>query len=204
MIKGIKKNKYNFKTAKPAWIGLYIYAYARCHMYDTIISTGEVIYMDTDSALITKKFYKKLMKNKPEMFGNKFGQYEEEIGKGYKCIIISPKTYCVISKSEGKSKYKCKGVRKTDKIIPLDRIEEFNNMNLEELHNEYNNLEDKALTWDFFNILYKNNECYILTSQIRKSLVNFEKKIFDLKQIFMIKRISVKQNDINIEYISLF
>ncbi len=200
MIKGIKKNKYNFKTAKPAWLGLYIYAYARCHMYDTVISTGKVIYMDTDSALLTKEDYKELKKNSPEMFGNEFGQYEEEIGEGYKCITISPKTYCVVSKSKGKSKYKCKGVRKTDKIIPLDRIDEFNNMTLEELHNEYYNLEDKALTWEFFDTLYKNKECYILTSQIRKSLVNLEKKIFNLKQIFMIKRISVKGNDINIEY----
>lgn len=45
-----KIEKYN----RPLYLASFIYAYARGHLYDHILSRYDVLYMDTDSALMTK------------------------------------------------------------------------------------------------------------------------------------------------------
>jgi DNA polymerase type B, organellar and viral len=48
---------YNPKTAKPSYLAVFIYAHARTYMYDTLYSRYDVIYTDTDSAVLKQKDY---------------------------------------------------------------------------------------------------------------------------------------------------
>lgn len=145
-IKGEKRvYNYNRDFVKPCQFGVFIYAYARRHMYDNIISKYDVQYMDTDSAFLKiddyynfledhavenikdkmpklkkemrkEEYYKMLEKNSTFM-GNEFGKLKEEIGEntGKESIYLAPKCYFVEAKIEKNSKRKFKGVGKGDK-----------------------------------------------------------------------------------------
>ena len=51
------------------YIGTLIYSYSREHMYENVIRDYDIIYQDTDSALITHEEYVRLLKNRPDMIG---------------------------------------------------------------------------------------------------------------------------------------
>lgn len=130
---------YNKKTAKPSYLGVFIYAHSRTYMYDILYSNYDVLYTDTDSGIITEKDYadfsKKYIKVNGEdvhryysltskktdipTIGGEFGQFEEEFntaGKKCESYIIAKKIYCVEIKDskdeiQKESKYRMKGIK---------------------------------------------------------------------------------------------
>jgi hypothetical protein len=146
----LKKEKiYSPKCAKPSYIGVFIYSYARTYMYDLLYSNYDVLYTDTDSGIMNKndwgdfkdKYIEEVGKEKNTKYyrltdkttnmptiGGEFGQFEEEFdgeGKDFESYIIGKKMYCVeIKDKKGKickeSKYRLKGVNlKTDRVITI-------------------------------------------------------------------------------------
>lgn len=122
----IEEKIYKPKSAKPSYIGVFIYAYARTYMYDLIYSRYPLLYTDTDSAILKKSDYQdfktkfietvglydgncsnihRVLKNegKTITIGSEFGQFEEEFkasGKFCESYIIGKKMYCVEIKNE--------------------------------------------------------------------------------------------------------
>lgn len=115
---------------RPIYLGVCIYAHARDHMYRSILKDYDVIYQDTDSALIPISEYKRYVENdnkriahgeKP-LLGSEFGQFELEEGSEHmtKFISIAPKNYFIMGKDNKLIKKGFKGVNikpNGDKLI---------------------------------------------------------------------------------------
>jgi hypothetical protein len=105
---------------RPVYLGVLIYAYARDHMYRSILAEYDVLYQDTDSALVTKVTYDKFAADKPELLGEEFGQLALEEGSEdmAKFMTIAPKNYFIMGTDDKLIKKGFKGVRLTsDKYI---------------------------------------------------------------------------------------
>jgi hypothetical protein len=75
-----KGEKLHVVPKMPSMLGILVYAYSRTHMYDEILSRVKTIYaMDTDSSMIPHEDYVLLSLKYPELFGNQFGQFKEEL-----------------------------------------------------------------------------------------------------------------------------
>ncbi len=103
------------KDNRPIYLGICIYAYARSHLYNTVLENYNPIYCDTDSALIKYEDFKRFEADQPALCGwlnpvdsktglqtlVDFGQYTEEDGSenmvGYTCI--APKNYFIYGKA---------------------------------------------------------------------------------------------------------
>lgn len=85
------------KDRRPIYLGCLIYAYARDHMYREIIHDYDVIYQDTDSALISIEEFNRFKTNKPKSIGLEFGQFDFEAGSKYfnSYITLAPKNYFI-------------------------------------------------------------------------------------------------------------
>ena len=129
---------YKEKKAKPAYLGIFIYAYARTYMYDLLYSNYDVLYTDTDSAVLKEQdfndFKSKLIKKcgtqNNEYYiltnnegvptiGGEFGQFEEELSTpqqvSSEAYLLAKKMYAIEMKDKdgkviGTSKYRLKGV----------------------------------------------------------------------------------------------
>lgn len=141
------------KSAKPSYIGIFIYSYARSYMYDLIYSNYKLLYTDTDSAILLKADYDDFKnkhisriqsgnkvsfaltdnENDIPTIGGEFGQFEEEFdgdGKLFESYIIGKKIYCVEMKDKdgnisNKSKYRMKGVNlKNSRVISSSQANE--------------------------------------------------------------------------------
>lgn len=140
LLKGdLKEDKvYKSTRAKPSYLGVFIYSYARSYMYDIIYSNYDTIYTDTDSGILNKNdwndFKSKYIKARSSgptkyycltdkktdipTIGSEFGQFEEEFeseGKRCESYMICKKIYCMEMRNpdgsvNSKSKYRIKGV----------------------------------------------------------------------------------------------
>lgn len=123
---------------KPAYLGMFVYAYARELMYKKLLSRYLCLYMDTDSACMPYFEWERCIKENKSVGLIETGEYgclEEEVcytdKKGIvypanRLIGISPKNYLVVNEvNEGFSKRKFKGVRKTDVWLPLSYFGEY-------------------------------------------------------------------------------
>jgi hypothetical protein len=213
-VEGKLKEKlvYNPKRAKPSYLGVFIYSYARDYMYKTVLQNYTTIYEDTDSALLPLEEYERFEKENNDNIANgKYGCFEEEVGEATKCITISPKCYCVINeKNPHMSKYKFKGVGRFDKYmteteykklfgevkLTRDQIDKILN------YGENKDIVKKALSYEMFESLYNGEKLYILQSQLKKHkgvdlVIKSSKKLkdyeetteFGIQQVFMVKRI---------------
>ena len=137
-----EKTKYRYKSysVKPCHLGVFIYAYSRAHMYDSVISKIKNKYaMDTDSIHISNVNVEKLIHHIPKeklteigkekygiyTEGNQFGNFEEEIDfKTRDVYYVAPKCYGFFSDDITKKGKKCvkmrfKGVGKRDKLLTM-------------------------------------------------------------------------------------
>lgn len=205
---------YNPKRAKPSYLGVFIYSYARDYMYKTVLQNYVTIYEDTDSALLPLEEYERFEKENSDNVSNgRYGCFEEEVGEATKCITISPKCYCVVNeKNPEKSKYKFKGVGKFDKYMTeTDYIKIFGE-GMEKLtreqidrilnYGEHKDVVKPSLKYEMFESLFNGEKLYILQSQLKKHkgnelAIKLGKKLneyeeetkFGIQQIFMVKRI---------------
>ena len=141
-IKGKLKKEFRYKdTAKPCYLGIFIYSYARSYMYNIIHDLHTRLYMDTDSLLMENSDYVKLknMTGGFSIFNMSFkyndlvvsptnpkilGKLEEECPEAsFKCQLIQAKSYAIISNIPGKSKFRFKGVNKRWSILDPDQSE---------------------------------------------------------------------------------
>lgn len=129
---GKKTNPYGI-GAKPSYLGVYIYGYARKLMYTKIFTKVKCHYTDTDSALIYHDDYLTFREQNPELFAKEsieldgrrfeikpFGTLDCEMkefndkGEWIGCneaYLLAPKNYMVFNASTGYApKLKCKGV----------------------------------------------------------------------------------------------
>lgn len=105
------------KGNRPIYLGCLIYAYARDHMYREILADYDVIYQDTDSALIAKSEYDRFEQNKPESLGGEFGQFELEKNSEHfdSYVTLAPKNYFIFGST--------KTDKDTKKIVKLESPE---------------------------------------------------------------------------------
>lgn len=104
----LKLNKF------PQIIGIYIYAYARKHMYDSIFSKYRALYTDTDSALLTKDDFNDFVTNYPEQQTDErqlLGSFSDDCPWVDYAIILATKSY-FLRFEEGGYKACLKGIRK--------------------------------------------------------------------------------------------
>ena len=114
------------KDNRPIYLGILIYAYARDHMYRSILRDYDVIYQDTDSALIPLSEYEKFQENDTERMANEmepleggeFGQFELEEGsdKMAKYVSVAAKNYFIMDKDNKLIKKGFKGVNLKPKV----------------------------------------------------------------------------------------
>lgn len=174
------------RNAKPAYLGVFIYAHARRYMYNTILRNYVVLYEDTDSALIPQNEYERMLVDNPEIFnGKKFGNLDEEVGNATHIITISPKCYLVENKDDQSlSKRKFKGVSKWNTWTEISEIKKIGKkdhyyIRLDgELHDvrclSNNHIRDliksekKALTNEMFDMLYEGRKIAIFSSPLAK------------------------------------
>lgn len=102
------------KHSIPSHLGVFIYAYARSHMWNTIFKWTPVLYSDTDSAVILNEYSNILMEE--GLMGTRFGQFKCE-GEFDEFYFISPKMYLLRNSETEKIKARHKGVRKTDTFL---------------------------------------------------------------------------------------
>ena len=200
-----------FKNAKPVYIGVLIYAYARLHMYDTVISKYNPIYQDTDSALLLRSDRIKLFEDRPELIAkdvadleegeSNFGRYSYEFDTANKFITIAPKNYFIF-KDDKLLKKGFKGVKlDRDKLFTdMDLLKKYelkngkHKIDIKEAFNLYNGnvLPTVADSSTQFIEQIKNNGCaYVLCSSLQKSMRNNKtSQAGAIKQVFVIKRIN--------------
>lgn len=141
-----------YKNPKPSQIGVFIYAYARDYMYEIFFSKMEVLYTDTDSALIDSS-NRSLVKDYLVKGGVKnLGDLELEASCD-RIIVIAPKVYCLI-KNGVVIKSRMKGIRRSDicyKMIDDDRvlIGKYNEHELEVFECLQSGCNIVVKTWNF-------------------------------------------------------
>lgn len=242
ILKGEKKPELVFKsqTAKPSQICAFIYAWARVYMYDILYSKYNVLYTDTDSALLkikeSKDFESKYLVKKgyiPHLYydlsdkdhhyfgekrinhiktiGGDFGQLEKELNikKGQKVeqYIIAKKLYAIEIKNKNgtyycshgdecklglkcpklKCKYRMKGISiSKDVLVSKEKAKEIGDSKKDMYKYYRDNQENKRDLLEPFRILSEKNECYYVTSQLKR-------KDFNIKQLYSIKQLKLNK-----------
>lgn len=170
---------YQPKKAKEIQHGLYVYSYARAHMYESILSKvkrSEIFAMDTDSVHMTRAAVNRLAElpeniaaaKAGDYFGHfiegmEYGNFTSELADDYKAVgdkisyYIAPKFYFYdMIGHDNVRRFKCraKGVNTNrDKLISLNDIET--------LFMDRNNLRDALFVEDpndFRPDVYKKNK----------------------------------------------
>lgn len=188
------------KNAKPSYLGVFIYAYARRYMYETILNKYCVFYEDTDSALLPQSEFEDFIIDNKEIYNTGvYGCLEEEVGDANKAVIIAKKCYCVINeKDSSKSKYKSKGVSKNHKYMTEKEImkkygvvpEKLTKKQIEDIFNEINTF---CLTEQFFMDQYNNEVIIVFQSSLKRVCQpnnDLNDINFGIKQVFNIKRLN--------------
>lgn len=108
------------KDNRPIYLGICIYAHARDHMYRSILKDYDVIYQDTDSALIPLAEYERfaaadqlrIQQGKQPLLGGEFGQFELEEGseRMVKFVSVAAKNYFIMDDKNKLIKKGFKGV----------------------------------------------------------------------------------------------
>lgn len=103
----------------PVHLLCFIYSYARDYMYESVLSKCEVLYMDTDSAVVCNDDYEMLIRDEHIVIGSEMGEWTVDM-KADSLIVISPKCYMLWDSIESRLPYnarrsgwckmRCKGV----------------------------------------------------------------------------------------------
>jgi hypothetical protein len=223
----IAQGKKNAMATTPCVYGVLIYAYAREHMYESVLkhlSPEELYGMDTDSAFITKECLERI---DPMLIGSDFGQFKIEVGD---CdgIFIAPKCYAfyiddyTMIDEDDKTitiKHK-KGVTTYDKdkiIIDSENkfivkarfkgvaigkdvvVSESEEEDKIELYKKYHDTRSKRLGLHSYEKLLNDNECYVLCCNIEKTALSSHKNVglYIANHVF-IKHMRVEQGHIEV------
>lgn len=190
------------KSSKPSHLAVFIYEYSRTYMYHLLISRYDVMYMDTDSALISEADFKRFEADFPQLCPHltgrpkALGDLEEELGMpdDAEAILLAPKMYYV---GCGKhSKVKIKGVRMgRDKLASKEVVERDRSASVRTLHDLYTSDELPSLNTPerarvIFERIRDEGEAHVMCSQLTKSLLDAGDQIFSIQQRYLFKRLS--------------
>lgn len=200
---------------RPIYLGNLIYSYSRDHMYRSVLANYDVIYQDTDSALMSVNEYNIFIEKNKSIMGTEFGQFSLEEGSfemdSY--VTLSPKNYFIFG-GEKLIKKGFKGVNlNKDKFIPNikipyireniirhrdNTIEYSYDVSIEnafKLYHDY--IPDIKLSsvkesiYEFINQIKTNGCVYVLTSSLIKCIRNNKKHVAGcMYQNYMIKKIT--------------
>ncbi|KAJ2618561.1 hypothetical protein GGI26_006499 [Coemansia sp. RSA 1358] len=189
----------------PTIYGALIYSYARSHMYDTVLSKvdpDQLFGMDTDSAFITQRQYRKLLAEYPKIFGEDFGQFKEEIldlvkddEEGPFGIFIAPKCYCFYAtnkntRQERFIKARFKGVN-TERDRIWDENLNYKTLTASEIHELYHRGPLNKIDTNFYRRCLRE-DVTILHSNLGKTVMN-KNEYLNIKQHFCLK--IIKKNN---------
>lgn len=117
----------------PHYLGCFIYAHARQHMYDNIISKYAGYGMDTDSYFMEESEYLRAKKEQPKIFGSEYGNFKVENYEGAKNkkwtrnYFVCSKVYGLFSEVDSEdNKTRFKGLNNNDRIMSEADIKVFN------------------------------------------------------------------------------
>lgn len=202
MISGTKNVGWSPRAASPAYLGCFIYSYAREHLY-AIAGHYNAIYTDTDSAALRKVDAERALKECPGLFvpegaAKSFGEWEVELETGDAgfSAFIRPKLYIVIDSNIPRSSWKIRaaGVRQSDIPITEEQAARFRNSTPVELFNHIRDATTSfgAMTFEEYKAMYTDLNAgrprSFLTSSIRKNLKPGE---ISLSQHFTIKTLQL-------------
>ena len=180
-----KKREDLLGTQHPIYIGSFIYAYARSHMYRSTLGFANSLYTDTDSNLLTLKHFNELKLNlqnwivphspKVEEFDPRYKthrMYEEDskvFGSfeidcvGTEVIILGNKFYCINATTP---KLRLPGI-KHDSVEVEPGIKE------SEYYSKYqNSVKISESPWSFFLNVFRDRKAYVLSQTYNKSIKN--------------------------------
>lgn len=193
ILTGTKVDINYIKSAKPCQLGVFIYAWARNHMYRSILSrVGDNKFgMDTDAVHVDVDHFNLPNERGYGKFneGGEFGDFEREISfnatVGY---WIAPKCYCL--KGDDGIKMRFKGLGRKDKLITMSE-EDFKKLTIREQKDIYNSLPT-ALCEDLYKGLIDNGKVTVLCSQLKRTIntKDSENPTFSVSQVFMYKTIT--------------
>ena len=191
-----KDKTFKKQNSKPFYIGILIYAYARQHMYESVLRDYKAYYMDTDSAFMGIDEFNRFVKERGHLLGGEFGQFEDEAPnkKLNKSVYFAPKNYFVLS--DGKLVKKgFKGVKiDRDKFIGgKDKKNELikDGVDLAKLYNDLPTVAEKI---DEFIEDSRVGNVYVLCSSLIKLLRNQKKtnkSAGGIYQRYLVKKISI-------------
>jgi len=99
----------------PAYLGVFIYAYARSYMWTTIFYHTHYIYTDTDSAVIPREHLMRLQQ--AGLIGDdktsRLGLFKAE-GEYDTFYIVAPKMYLLYNSKSKQMQARCKGIGRSD------------------------------------------------------------------------------------------
>ncbi len=180
---------YNPKNVKPCQLGVFIYSYARRHMYKSILSkVSTKCATDTDSCHIEKSEFDKLIQEPGFanfFMGGEFGDYENELKFiTVRSYYVDPKCYGLFSglcdcdingvcKNRQVPDNKCckmrfKGVSEYDKRLDIPIID-FERLNIDQKLKKFISLP-YVLCEQLYKDLCDKKEVLILSSLIRRSI----------------------------------
>lgn len=193
VLKGEKKNyKYKPENVKPVHLGVFIYSYARRHMYESVISKIETkLQMDTDSMIAPQKEIDELVDEGRGYGkyhrGGEFGDFEDEIDfKAKRSYFVAPKSYGIFGDVDKKMRFK--GISKRDRILTISK-KEFDKLTLTQKYDLYLTSQP-ALSEELYKKLLIENKS-VLTFSSRLERMIGKSNISSLKQKFMLKEIKV-------------
>ena len=211
---GKKRTEDVFKGehAKPSQLSMFIYAHARCYMYELIIKRYDIMYMDTDSALLSLADYTQFRADQPELDKKKagLGDFEEELvskkkdddpsfifadANNTRVVLGGPKMYLVQPLSaEGipasNSKAKIKGINLYADKLAIGATE-FPREDARELHKLYQGVAGKTVSlkadpYLLFKQLVTTGKVSVLCSQLTKDINDF-----GIRQRYLVKELSL-------------
>ena len=172
--------KSNVDNKMPSVWGVLIYSYARSMMYEFITLFNDRYGMDTDSLFTSKAEYDRVKAERPELFGNAFGQFKEELHKltqeedvGPFGIYINKKVYVNYVLRDGKEvaiKMRMKGIdTQKDKVITDQRyIECHINASVNDRHSQYYDRNNRSVTIEDYRRMAAGDSVYILCSHMQR------------------------------------
>ena len=201
-ISGIRKVKFNPKNAKPSHLGVFIYSYARKLMYNSVWRDYDVLYSDTDSAVMRFGEFERIKLDKPELFDTLgFGKFVQELDKSMTNLIITDhkKIYTIFSNDLKKHKSCAKGIRAND-IYFTEKQWQQKYQSVEVTDSEIESVtrnskrtvirSDGCVNIELYQALYDRETIHLLTSGLQKEM-NFSRGGgFRIKQIYSEKIIS--------------
>lgn len=192
------------RRSKPSYMSALIYEYSRAYMYQLLISRYGVMYMDTDSALLTEDEYARFRADYPELDFKSagrakcLGDLEEELEKEMKhapanvtAYLLGPKEYCIQDNETGKAhKAKIKGVCLTrDRLLTAEQRARFDKGGTVARHELYESLTCAAPV-SVFEKLVAGEKVDMLCSQLHRAICSANSgNPFVLEQRFMVKQL---------------